>query len=404
VLLYDLALVFGLLAVGALVAPRVRISPIPIFLVVGSLLGAEGPFPLGEETAQVVQGAGELGALMLLFSLGLEFSAGRLLAGGRRFLWAGGLDLLITWPAGFLFGYLMWGPVAGFFVGTMLYISSSAIIVAFLVESGRLVDDETEGVLGILVFEDVAAGGLLVVAALVGGQAEGSEFALDLAIAAGAAVALAALAVWGGRLFEWVGRSLEGQNLHLSLVAAVVVIGAAAAGLGLSAPLGALALGMAFAEVSWKARVDRAVWPLRDILAALFFLAVGTHITGEVFADLWVVIAVAVLLGLATKMLVGFAAFRPLGLRSRQGLALGTTLVPRGEFSLIVATLAAGSAAVGAEFAGYVEGFAGLLVLGTTLVGVPLAQMAPTLGRRRTGGEGDENDRDGGLSLEELEL
>lgn len=402
-LLYDLGLVFGLLAVGSLIAPRIRISPIPFFLVVGSLLGAQGLYPLGEEAGQVVQGAGELGALMLLFSLGLEFSAGRLLAGGRRFLWAGGLDLLITWPAGFLLGLVFWGPVAGFFVGTMLYISSSAIIVAFLVQSGRLVEEETEGALGILVFEDVAIGVLLVLAAMMGGGAQGAELALSLVIALLAAAGLGVLALWGGRMIEHGGRLLEGQELHLSLMAAVVLMGMAAAGLGLSGPLGALALGMAFSELSWRDRVEQAVRPLRDILGALFFVSVGAHITAGVIGEIWAIVALAVLVAAVAKMAVGFTAARPLGLRPRQGFILGSTLIPRGEFSLIVATLAAQSTLAAAAFTEYAAGLAGLLVLGTTVLGVPLAQAAPTLGRRRPAA-GDTGEQDEGLSVEELGL
>lgn len=370
-----LALVFVALAVCALASPKLRVSPIPLYLAAGAVLGPDGLALPGEEARGFLETAGELGVLLLLFGLGLEFSPARLLSSGKGLLTAGLVDLLVTWPLGFVLGAIVWGPGAGVFTGTMFYVSSSAVIVAFLISSNRLAEPETEAVLGILVFEDVVAGGLLVMAALVAGRSGGGVLVAEVALALVVGLVLGGLALRGSSLFEGLGRTLAGESFHLALLGALVTAGAAAAAGGLSAPLGALALGMALSEVHWKDRVEKAVRPLRDVLAAVFFFVVGGAITVHAVTDLWWIAAVAVLLATGGKVVVGLATGRPLRLNRRRSLVLGTTLVPRGEFGLVVATIAADGAALGG-FPSQAEGLAGLLVLGTVLGGIPCAQWA----------------------------
>lgn len=370
-----LALVFVVLAVCALASRKLRVSPIPLYLAAGAVLGPDGLALPGEEAHGFLETAGELGVLLLLFGLGLEFSPARLLSSGKGLLMAGLVDLLVTWPLGFVFGAIVWGPMAGIFTGTMLYVSSSAVIVAFLISSNRLAEPETEAVLGILVFEDVVAGGLLVMAALAAGRSGGGVLVAEVALALVVGLVLVGLALRGSSLLEGLGRTLAGESLHLALLGALVTAGAAAAAGGLSAPLGALALGMALSEVHWKDRVEKAVRPIRDVFAAVFFFVVGGAITLHAVRDLWWIAAVAVLLATGGKVFVGLASGRPLGLNRRRSLVLGATLVPRGEFGLIVATIAADGAASG-EFSSQAVGLAGLLVLGTVLGGIPCAQWA----------------------------
>jgi len=186
-----------LLGLGLLgrLAGRIGLSPIPLYLLAGLAFGKGGLLPL--VTAQeFIQVGAEIGIILLLLLLGLEYSAGELLGTLRAAGPAGAGDLLLNFPPGLVAGLLLgWGPLAAVVLGGVTYISSSGVIAKVLGDLGRYGNRETPVVLSILVLEDLAMAVYLpvVTVLLAGGTLAGSLLPAALALGAVAAVLAATL-------------------------------------------------------------------------------------------------------------------------------------------------------------------------------------------------------------------
>jgi CPA2 family monovalent cation:H+ antiporter-2 len=287
----------------------------------------------------------ELGIVLLLFFLGLEFSIDRLLAGWRRMTRAGVVDAVVNFPIGVVVGLALgWSVVEALLLGGVVYISSSAIITKSLLDLGWIANDESEAMLGILVFEDlVIAVYLALVTPLVVGGGDVGAIAVDLGVAVAVLVVLAVLAYSGER---WAERSLRtdtGETFVLRLLALAVPVAGAALAFGVSEAVAAFFVGVAVASTSHVERAERLLAPVRDVFAAVFFLWVGLRTNPAVLLDPAVALALAALVLLTgpSKILSGFYGGRAYGLPDRRSLRVGLGMTTRGEFSLVVAALAA---------------------------------------------------------------
>jgi monovalent cation:H+ antiporter-2, CPA2 family len=153
-LFLELGTVTVVLAVGARLAARTGFSSIPLYLVAGIVLGALAPPTLDDVLVTTVS---EVGVVLLLFTLGLEYSALELASGLRSGVRGGILDLALNFPPGFAFGLLMgWGLVGALVLGGITYVSSSGIVAKVVSDLGRVTKPETPGLLSLLVLEDLA--------------------------------------------------------------------------------------------------------------------------------------------------------------------------------------------------------------------------------------------------------
>src|ERR671914_2151181 len=161
--LADLAVTVAVLAALGLIAGRFGFPAIPAYLLAGLLLGPNEPRELSFiEPSEVTAFVAELGIIFLLFFLGLEFTLERLLRSGRHLGLGGSIDLLVNAAVGLLVGIVAFGfSLAAFLLAAGVYVSSSAVAVKGLIDFRRLADEETDLVLAILVFEDVAIAGVL---------------------------------------------------------------------------------------------------------------------------------------------------------------------------------------------------------------------------------------------------
>ncbi len=334
----------GVIALGLYVAGwlsrKVGLSSIVGYILLGLLLGPYGVYTL-YETTPITAMLGELGIIMLLFYMGLEFSLRRFLEGGRATTLSGTLDLL-NFVVGVLIGFLLgMGWLAALFLGGIVYISSSGVIAKLLSERDLIAYPEAERTLGVLVFEDLAMvvilGGLGLVTA--GG---------GIADFAGVAVFLILYALFlrfgRGVLERLLGR--EGEALVLLSLALVVLFSVGAKSLGFPEAVAAFLLGMMVAESRFKDRLEATLHPWYDVAAAAFFLDFGLHVDvvsalGQLPAALLLVVATIVV-----NMLTAYASGRLSGLSKRASVGHGLMLLPRGEFSLVIVGLAAGAAAI----------------------------------------------------------
>lgn len=334
----------GLLALGLYLAGelsrRVGVSPVVGYILLGILLGPHGVVPV-YRIGPTTELLGELGLLLLLFYLGLEFSLGRLLEGSGPTLLAGAVDLANFGVGVGVAVMLGFGWLAGLFLGGVVYVSSSGVIARLLSDSELLAYPEAERTLGVLVFEDLAMVVVLVGLGLLTAGGGGWSFA-------GAVLFLALyglLARYGKRLLARL-LDVEGEALALLALALLTLVSAGAVALGFPAAVAAFLLGMAVAESGHRPRVEGALRSWYEVAAASFFLVVGLHVDlatalREVPLAL-LLVAVTVLFGLIT----GFLGGRVSGLSRRAAVGHGLMLLPRGEFSLVIASLAADAGAL----------------------------------------------------------
>lgn len=370
-LLLESGLILGVVALSGILFRKLRLSTIPAYILLGLLLG---PIVGRSELVEVFA---LWGVVLLLFFVGLEFSLPNLVASRRKLFRLGLLDLVINFPVGFVAGLMLgWGVLGALFTGGAFYISSSAIIARSVIELQRTAHPETEPALNILVFEDLAIAVLLAI--LSGIVLRQGDFASGLG---GAMRAIAFLGVIA--LVAWLGRPLlnrllstEDDELFVLLMgAALLLISYAAVRVGVSEAIGAFLAGSIMAETDHKRRIEALFAPLQGVFAALFFLSFGLSVNPQALKAVWLPAVLLAIVAVPTKLLTGLASGRVEGLSPRASLALGFTLVPRGEFSIVLAGVAA--------TAGFQQAPAliTLFVLILAVLGTVLIQYGPTLTR-----------------------
>lgn len=339
--LFELGGLMAALAVVARLAGMLRISAVPLYLLVGLACGSGGLVPLGFSADFIAAGA-EIGVLLLLFMLGLEFSGEDLAASLRSGRAASAVDALNALP-GLLTGLALgWSWPAAFLLAGATYVSSSGIVAKLLEDLDRVGNRETPAVLGVLVAEDLAMAAVLPIAAvLVSGEA-GPRAALT----AVTAVALAALAVlvavrYGHRLTRLIVHSSD-EAVLLSVLGLVLVVGAAADAANISAAVGAFLVGTALSDPVAE-RTRQLIRPVRDIFAATFFVFFGLRIDPGGLPDVAAVAAVLWAVSGSLKVATGWWAARRAGVGPRGAARAGSALVARGEFSILLAQLGVGA-------------------------------------------------------------
>lgn len=379
--LAELALTVGLLGVLGLVAARIGLSAIPAYLLAGLLLGPNEPkFLSVVQPSEVTSFVAEIGLVFLLFFLGLEFSLDRVVRSGRHLGRGGAVDLGINGLLGAVVGLVAFGPsFAALVLAACVYVSSSAIAVKGLIDFRRLADDETDLVLGVLVFED------LVMAVVLGIVAAGGVGVGGTLGAVAKAVAFVGLSLLASRyVARPVDRLLARLPLEFFLLAVfgfLVGMAAVAKELGISEAIGALMAGVVLAETAARREIEERFFSFRDVFAALFFFVFGLTIDLGAFASVWPIVLAATVVTVAGKAATGLVAGGMGGFSRRQGLNAGVALVAHGEFTVILAQVAAGNAALAASDRDDLLAFAGIYVLVTATIGVVLMKESKRLGR-----------------------
>ncbi len=271
VLLVELGLLFVALSALGMVARRLGLSPVPFVLITALAFGEGGIVPL-TEAQPFVESAAEIGVVLLLLALGLEFTSAELITSLRRHGSSGLVDLVLNAPPGAIAGVVLGLPWQGCLaLAGVTWISSSGIVARLLGDLGRLANRETPAVLSVLVTEDLAMVVYLplVGALLVGGGALAAVGSLAVAAAA-AAVTLVVALRYGDRIARLLEHSSQ-EVLLLGALGLVLLVAGAAERLQVSAAVGAFLVGIALSgEVAHRTR--ELLTPLRDFAAALFFL------------------------------------------------------------------------------------------------------------------------------------
>ena len=342
------------LAVLARLSNRWSISAIPLYLLAGLAFGNGGLMPLNFSHNFIHVGA-EIGVLLLLFMLGLEYSGDQLKQSLRAGAPAGLLDLVLNFPPGFVAGYLLgWSTLASVLLGGVTYISSSGIAARILSELRRQHYPETPTVLSILVLEDLfmAVYLPLVVVLIVGGGPH--RIIISVAIAVAAVLAALFAAVNYGPFLSRLLSSQSDEVILLTAFGSVLLVAGLAERMQVSAAIGAFLVGIAISGPMAE-QSHRLLAPLRDLFAATFFFFFGLEVDPRALPPVLIVAGVLALVTTATKIATGYWSTRGTRLQPSARMRAGLTLVARGEFSIVIAGLGVGiEPQLGALSAAYV--------------------------------------------------
>ncbi len=342
----DLGIILGVAAVTSLISQRLKQPPVLGYLLAGMIIGPHVPGVEigGEESYALTHALSELGVILLMFTIGIEFSLRKIakigVSAGLTAVIEVGLMISLGYLVGRLFG---WTALESLFMGACLGISST-MLVAKAFEEQKLRGGFVEVTFAVLVFEDMIAILLLAVLTAVasGTGLSPGEFALTIGKLLGFLLALLAFGLLVvPRFIRGVVRVGQGETLLIAGIAVCFGMAALASAAGYSVALGAFMAGMLVSESGEGPKVEHLIKPLRDVFAAIFFISVGITIDPVTVAENWLPVLVFTALVLGGKLFgVSLGAFLS-GNGLKNSVRAGMSLAQIGEFSFIIATLGA---------------------------------------------------------------
>lgn len=326
----------------ALAAHRLRQPLLSGYFLCGVLLANSGILGvLGLGSAQGIREISEIGVMLLMFTLGLEFSLSDLRFLRRWALWGGSAQMLCCAVCGFVGAWLLgFESRAALLVSVMLAMSSTAISVKSLQGLGVESSPGARMALAVAIFQDLFIIGFLVFAPLLldgGGGVSAREVAslLGRALFFGALCALCARLLFP-LLFHAAAATRQREAFTLCVVGSCIGLAWIGAELGLGVALGAFVAGLAVSQSVFKPRIAADVMPLKDLFLTVFFISVGLMVDLRAALDQWQSLLVFTMLFIGGKVLICALVARVLGLAPRQALLTGAALCSAGEFSLLL--------------------------------------------------------------------
>jgi CPA2 family monovalent cation:H+ antiporter-2 len=345
--LQTLAVILSVAAVTTVLFQRLKQPVVFGYLLAGMIVGPHLPIPLVADI-EIVQTLSEAGVILLLFALGLEFSLRKLIrvgpTAGLVAVAQSSIMVFIGYGLGQAFG---WTAMESVYAGAVIAISSTTII-AKAFEEQRVTGKFTQLVLGVLIIEDLIAIFLL---AILTALSAGAGFSISSLAEIGLRLAIfLALLIGGGLLVvpRLVRAVVRMNRPETTLIASMGICFAAALlalRFGYSVALGAFIAGSLVGESGEERTVERLICPVRDVFAAIFFVAVGMLIDPALVAEHWLPVVLFTLAVIAGKVLaVGVSSFL-VGYQLRLSVQAGMSLAQIGEFSFIIAAVGLSSGA-----------------------------------------------------------
>ncbi|HKI47286.1 MAG TPA: cation:proton antiporter [Balneolales bacterium] len=337
-LLNDIIIIFGLSIVVLYICHRLRIPTVVGFLITGIFAG---PYGLGLiEGVHEVELIAEIGIILLLFTIGIEFSLDKLLSIRKSVLMGGSLQVLITFGAVFLFAVQMGQDTStAIFFGFLAALSSTAIVLKLLQERAEIDSPYGNTALGILIFQDIIIVPMILITPLLAGSMDisGESIALNLAKGTGIILFILILAKWiiPGLLYQ----ITKTRNHELFLMSVVVLcfgIAWLTSKSGLSLALGAFIAGLIISESEYSHQALGNILPFRDIFTTFFFVSIGMMLDLRIVIQHPGLIILITLIVLILKALIAGSVTLSLGFSLRTGVLTGLSLSQIGEFSFIL--------------------------------------------------------------------
>jgi len=338
-ILRDLAVIFAGSLLVILLFYRLKLPALPGFIVAGILLG---PNALGfVSDPHDVESLAEVGVILLLFTIGIEFSLSRLREMGRQILAGGfaqmGFTVLATLAAGIA---ILGAWRVALFLGFLIALSSTAIVLKVLTDSGEIDAPHGRLATGVLIFQDLCVVPIVLVLPFLAGKAEGGITGLAVALAKAALVVVGVLLAARTIVPRALAEILKTRSRELFLIA-VILIGTltalATAAAGASLALGAFLAGLIISESDYGHQALAELMPFRDIFISLFFVAVGMLVQLDMIAHHIAITLIAVAVIMGGKTLSAAVGPALMGYSGRVALLAGVAVSQIGEFSFVLA-------------------------------------------------------------------
>jgi CPA2 family monovalent cation:H+ antiporter-2 len=334
------ALVVSAAVIGYACA-RLRIVPIVGFLLAGVLIGPDALGIVRER--DIIDAAAEVGVILLLFTIGIEFSIGRLMA-IRRLVLLGG-TLQVAGAVGLTTGVLLLAgvdPRPALFTGLLVSLSSTAIVLKLLGDRGATSSALGRTSLGLLIFQDLAVVAMVLLLPVLGGEGEGGGGALARALVTALAVVAVTLVVARRVLppvLEAVARACSPEVFLLSVIALCLGTAYLTALAGVSVSLGAFLAGLVVSESRHSAHALGEVLPLQILFSATFFLSIGTLLDLRFLLQEPMLVLAAVALVLVVKTVTTGLAAWATGVGAATAASAALLLAQVGEFAFVLERL-----------------------------------------------------------------
>ncbi len=337
-ILQDIVVIFGFSIIVLFVCHRLGIPSIVGFLVTGIIIG---PSSLGfVRSVHDVEVLAEIGVILLLFSIGIEFSFRSLLRSKRLVLLGGTLQVLLTIGISFVVA-LQFGQehAKAFFIGCLMALSSTAIVLRILQERVEIASPHGRVVLSILIFQDIIIVPMMIFTPLLAGATGAAESSPVMLVAKTLGVivlvVLAARYLVPGILYQ-ITRTQSRELFLLSIAVIGIAVAWMTSQAGLSLGLGAFLAGLVISESEYSHRALEGILPFKEVFTSFFFVSVGMLLDISFFLENPLLIAGGALLVLIVKSGLASGAALLLGMSSRVAIIAGLSLGQVGEFSFIL--------------------------------------------------------------------
>jgi len=349
--LQDLAVVMVVAALTTVLFHRLKQPVVLGYMLAGVIIGPyTPPFPL-IKSEHTIRTLAELGIVFLMFRMGLHFSLRKLFRIGSAALLAATFEISLMLALGFQIGrWFGWSTMDSLFLGAMLSISSTTIIVKTLTDLRMIQQSWVDLIFAILIGEDLVAVAILAVLPALAHSGE-LPVADVLLVIAQLAVFLAVVLVIGliciPRILKYVAKYKEDEMLLVTVLGLCFAVTLLAANLGYSIALGSFLVGAIMAETRQAGRIEHVIAPIRDMFSAVFFVAVGMLIQPDLLLTHAIPIIIISLTVIFGKILACSAGALLAGNDTPTSLRVGMGLAQIGEFSFIIAQMGIGLGVTG---------------------------------------------------------
>ena len=366
----DLAIIMGAALIGGLIAYRFRLPVLLGYLVAGMLIGPDS-FGL-VKNGNLIETLASIGVVLLLFTLGMEFSLGDLKRMGKIGPLGGGIQILAMALLGFGVSRVLfnWTITDAVFFGFLIALSSTAIVLKILVERGETNTPHGRIMIAILLVQDLVVLPLMVVLPALGEPTANLIYILGITLAK-ALIFLAAMTIIGFWIIPvFLGHVAGARSRELFLITILAIcLGAAFATsyFGVSAAFGAFAAGMLVSRSHFAHQAVADIIPLRNIFAALFFVSLGMLVNPSFIVDNWSMVMLVALIIIASKFIVCSLIPRIFGFSLKTTLFVGAGLIQVGEFSFVIGQAGLETGVISANFYSLVLSSAFITILFTPI-------------------------------------
>ena len=339
----EVIIVLATAIVGGMLARLLRLPILLGYLVGGVVIGPYG-FALVSDV-ETIHSLATIGVVLLLFTIGLEFSLKEIMRMGKVAVLGGIAQILLTAAAGLGLGWFIGFPLKeAIFFGFLIALSSTMVVLKLLMERGELDSAHGRIMIGILLVQDLSIVPLMIIMPAIGGGIAGAELWLSLGLAILKAIlfigVMLVLGIWG---LPWILSRVAGQrSRELFLLTVVTLCLGAAFGtyyFGLSAAFGAFVAGLLISQSAFARQALADIVPLRDIFSALFFISLGMLVSWRFVMENLSTIALVVAVIIATKFIICSFIPRVFRFSHKTSLFTGMGMIQIGEFSFVLAMM-----------------------------------------------------------------